>query len=506
MQAAQKVENRYNRTIQIRVLAEKGNKMGYKIGIDKKQISFMPMCLDDIIEENHICRVISAFTERLNMEKLEYKYAKCKETGCPPYDPKIMLNLYIYGYLNGINSSRKLRDEARRNIEVMWLMDGLMPDDKTICNFRKDNVKALKLTFLEFSEQCRILGLYGSKIIAIDGTKIRANNSRKNNHNKVTVERELSNIEKRITEYINKLDEIDNLDELEPELSKEKIQSAIEKLRNRKKKFEDINSKLEEVNEISTVDKDSKLMHQNGDGRTLDVCYNVQTAVDAKNSMIVDFSISNQPDDKGNLFSMSKLAKDVLKVKHITVLADKGYYSGKDIFECEKNGISCLVAKPRSGGLKKEESFSRKEFKYDKNSDTYTCPNKNTFVFMRNQQHSDGKQYRFYANFAACTKCEVRKKCTKSKYRKILRLPYQDTLDAVDNRTVNNLALYKKRQEIVEHPFGTIKSNWKFRQFLCRTKPNVTAEMALAYLAYNMRRLTNIFKENSSNFLVKLAG
>lgn len=209
--------------------------MGYKIGIDKKQISFTPICLDDIVGENHICRVISAFTERLDMEKLEYKYAKCKETGCPPYDPRMMLNLYIYGYLNRINSSRKLRDEARRNIEVMWLMDGLTPDDKTICNFRKDNTKALKLTFRGFSEMCRELGLYGGKIVAIDGTKIRANNSRKNNHNRITVERELSSIEKRIKEYINKLDEMDSADQEQKEVSEEEVRSALEKLKERKR-------------------------------------------------------------------------------------------------------------------------------------------------------------------------------------------------------------------------------------------------------------------------------
>lgn len=157
--------------------------MGYKIRIDKKQISFTPICVDDFIVQNQICRVISAFTEQLDMEKLGYKYAKCKETGCPPYDPRMILNLYIQGYLNRINTSRRLRDEARRNIEVMWLMDGLTPDNKTICNFRKDNTGALKLTLCEFSEMCRELGLYGGKIVAIDGTKIRANNSRENNPN-----------------------------------------------------------------------------------------------------------------------------------------------------------------------------------------------------------------------------------------------------------------------------------------------------------------------------------
>ena len=277
-------------------------------------------------------------------------------------------------------------------------------------------------------------------------------------------------------------------------------------MRHRKKKFEGLHNRLKEENEISTVDPDSRLMRKNGDGRTLDVCYNVQTAVDEKNGMIVEFKINNKSDDKGNLLSMAKLTKEVLKVKNITVLADKGYYSGEDIFKCEKSDISCLVAKPKTGGCKKEGGFSIKGFKYDKNSDTYICPNKKVFRYMRDQKHSNGKRYRFYAHFSECNKCEIREKCTKSKYRKILRSPYQDILDNVEKRTFNNYKLYKKRQGIVEHPFVTIKTNWRYRQFLCRTKPKVTAEMALAYLAYNLRRLTNIFKENSVKMLTNFGG
>jgi transposase/cyclophilin family peptidyl-prolyl cis-trans isomerase len=478
--------------------------MGYKVGVDKNQISFLPVCLDDFVGENHICRVISAFTELLDMEKLGYKYSVCQKTGCPPYSPKMMLNLYIYGYLHGVNSSRKLRDEAQRNIEVMWLMDRLQPDDKTICNFRKDNIDALRKTFREFSLICRKLGLYGSKLIAIDGTKVRANNSRKNNHNRVTVEREIARLEKRIDEYIDKLDENDKAQKDEKLPNEADIKKALEKLKSRKKKFKNLLSRIEQEKEVSTVDPDSRLMHQNGDGRTLDVCYNVQTAVDSENGMIVDFLVNNRADDRGNLFSVSEQAKEILAVENLTVLADKGYYDGQDIAKCEAKGTTCLVAKPKSGGRKAEEKFLKKEFKYDKNSDTYTCPEKNTFKFMRTQKHNDGKEYKFYANFSACSKCELREKCTKSKYRKLLRLPYQDVLDEVDRRTQKNLQLYKKRQEIVEHPFGTIKSTWGFRQFLCRTTPKVSAEMALAYLAYNLRRMVNIFQGNSNKILAKL--
>ena len=479
--------------------------MRYKEGIDKNQIRLEPMCMDDMIEEGNICRVISVFTEQLDMEKLGYKYGKCKEKGCKPYDPRMMLNLYIYGYLNRINSSRRLEKETYRNIEVMWLMEGLKPDDKTICNFRKDNAKALKKTFREFSIICRKLGLYGCKLVAIDGTKIRANNSRKNNHNAITIEREISRIEKRINEYMNELEQLDNQEE-EKSPTRKEIVKAIEKLKERNTEYKNFLSEIEEKGEVSTVDPDSKLMHQNGDGRKLDVCYNSQTVVDEKNSLIVDFEVTTRSDDKGNLTYMGELAKDVMDVEDITVLADKGYYDGKDIRNCERNGIKCLIAKPHSGGCKHEDGFSIEYFQYDKLSDSYVCPAGQKFKFMRKQTHSNGKEYLVYSNFSACANCDLREKCTKSKYRKILRLPYQEILDEVDNRTANNRELYKKRQEIVEHPFGTVKTNWGFRRFLCRSRSKVSAEMALVFLAYNLLRLINILKENSIKNLKNFGG
>jgi transposase len=467
--------------------------MIYKTGIDKKQITLFPVSLDEYVPEDHICRVINAFTGQLDMALLGFKYAEIKSTGCPPYDPRMMLNLYIYGYLHRVRSSRRLEAETARNVEVMWLTDGLTPDDRTICNFRKDNTKALRETFREFVRMCRILGLYGGELIASDSVKFRADNSRKNNHNKTTVERELSRIDKKISEYLNALEQGDNEEANDNVPGTDAIKAALERLAQRKVKFEDLHKRVETEGEVSTVDPDSRLMHSGGDGRKLDVCYNVQTTVDDKHKLIVDFDMAERSDDKGNLHNMSGKAKDILEIETVTHLADKGYYDGEDIAACEASGVVCLVAKPKPGGAKKAEGFSLGNFVYDRESDSYNCPCQNQMRHMRNQKHSNGREYRIYANYPACARCPKKQECTEGKHRQIFRPLYQDTLDIVDERTRNNKALYRKRQEIAEHPFGTIKAVWGYKQYLCRGKPKVTAETALAYLAYNMRRAINIF-------------
>ena len=479
--------------------------MRYKTGLDKHQPSLLPASLDDYVPENHICRVISAFTEQLDMALLGYKYAECKGKGCRPYDPRMMLNLYLYGYMHRVRSSRRLRDEAQRNVEVMWLMEGLTPDDKTISNFRKDNAKALRGTFRAFVTMFRELGLYGGEIVATDSTKYRANNSRKNNHNKITVQRELSRLEKKISEYMNALDKADKEEEGEKMPGSNEIKKALEKLTERKIEFEKLFSQVEAGGEVSTKDTDSRLIHSGGDARPLDVGYNVQTVVDSKHDLIVDFDIIDRPDDKGSLYNMSKKAMEALGVETIINLADKGYYDGEDINSCEQQGVTCLVAKPKPGGMKKPNGFTINCFIYDKKTDCYICPNQNQLKFMRDYKHSNGKQYRVYANYPVCSKCSIKTECTKSRYRQILRLPYQDMLDKVDERTRKNKELYRRRQEIVEHPFGTIKAIWGFKQFLCRSKPKVTAETALAYMAYNLRRVINILAVNRLNIATKMA-
>jgi len=296
------------------------------------------------------------------------------------------------------------------------------------------------------------------------------------------VERALSRIDKQIKEYMEILDQGDK-EEKENEIvsTGATVKAALEKLKQKKLKIEELKTRVEIEGEISTVDPDARLMRSGGDARKLDTCYNVQTVVDSKHHLIVDFDISDRSDDKGSLNNMSEKAKEILEVEKITNLADKGYYDGKDIDACEKNGVSCLVAKPKPGGVIKEKGFTRESFIYNKANDCYTCPCGNQLNYMRNQKHSDGTDCRVYSNYAACNKCPFKEKCTEAEFRKILRRPYEDTLDIVNERTKANKELYRKRQQIVEHPFGTIKAVWGYKQFLCRTKPKVIAETALAY-------------------------
>ena len=494
--------------------------MSYKKGVDKSQFTLLPVCLDDYIPDDHICRVISAFVNQLDMKELGFKYAEHEDIGNRPYDPRMMLSLYIYGYLHRIRSSRRLEAETHRNIEVMWLMDELTPNNKTICNFRKDNTKSLMSVFREFNLLCKNLSLFGGKLTATDGTKFRANNSRKNNHNKITVEKTLSYIDKKITEYMNALEEADSSDSVGTnglERSSDEIKEILKKLKERKAKFESFSSRLKTEEEISTIDPDSRLMHSGGDARPLDVCYNVQTIVDSKHCLIVDFEVSARADDKGNLDNMTKKAKEVMGVEKLTNLADKGYYDGEDIVSCESKGVTCLVAKPKSGGGNQEKGFKREQFVYDREKNCYICPCKKELSFKR-EEEKDKKKYYVYNNFPACQECEVRAKCTSSRYRNILRISYQDTLDIVDKRTQEKRELYNKRQAIVEHVFGTIKSVWGYKQCLCRRKPKVEAEISLSYLCYNFRRVLNIYGENIKeligamriyssfffNFLIKL--
>jgi len=468
--------------------------MRYKEGFNKQQTTLMPKCLDEYIPQDHICRVIHAFTQNLDMNKLDYKYAQPNQTGNKPYDPKMMLKLYLYGYLHRIRSSRRLQAETTKNLEVMWLLNELTPDDKTIANFRSDNATALKQTFRIFTLMINGFDLYSKELVATDGTKFRANNSRKNNHNPTTLKTKLAHIDKQIQEHLNTIEKNDQQEEKEEknQLNTEQRQELLKKLYDKKVDFEKLLTQAEKEGEISTVDPDARLMHSGGDARPLDVCYNTITTTDAKHKLIVDFKVTNQPNDLGSLHTMSEKAKEVMGVETLTNLADKGFYDGADVMACEQAGIKCLVAKPQTSGPKKVVEFSRESFIYDAVLDCYVCPCENQLSFRRMEKHR-GVMCRVYENYAACRACYRRLECTKCSFRRIVRSPYQDTLDVVEVRTKNGRVLYRCRSAIVEHPFGVVKAVWGFKQFLCRGLVKVTGEVSLAFLAYNFRRVFNIF-------------
>jgi hypothetical protein len=380
-------------------------------------------------------------------------------------------------------------------------MEGLKPDDKTICNFRADNGKSLKKTFREFSRMCKELDLYGGEVLAEDSVKIRADNSLDNNYNETTVNNALERIDKKIEEYFKALEKGDQEGEEEFEPSREQIRAALDRLKERKDGYEGLKELLKTESEVSTVDREARLMRMGGEGRKLDVGYSVQTAADSKHHLIVDYEVTNCASDAGNLKSLTDKAMELMDVQEVTVLADAGYYASEDIAACEKSGITCLVPKPAPSGLKKEEGYNHKDFIYDREKDVYTCPCEKELKFICIRHHISGREYQVYANRSACKTCEKKEKCTKAKTREVVRLTCQDTLDVVDERTRKNKALYGKRKEIVEHIFGTIKAVWGYRQFLCRTMEKVGGEMAVTYMAYNLRRIFNIYKENMSRMV-----
>jgi transposase len=479
--------------------------MPYIQGENRDQLTLTPMCLDDYIEQDSICRVIAAYVNSLDMASLSFKYAQTKDTGRPPHDPAGMLMLYLYGYLNRIRSSRRLEAETKRNVEVMWLMEKLTPDDKTICNFRKDNAIALKKVFREFSLWRSRQGLYGKELVAVDGSKIRANSSRKNIHTQKGTAKKLVEVEKKSANIMSELEKND-AGENDARLDSARITEVLKHLNEKKGMLQDWLNKIEanDGKEISTVDPDAHIMHSGGDGRNLDACYNVQSVADEKHKLIVDFDVSTCPDDEGALPEMTESAKKIMGVDKISAVADKGYYDGDDIEKCEENGATCYVAAVDGCAHAPDGNYDKKYFKYDAENDCYVGPEGQTLPFRQLQKHKEDKLAdRVYYNTKACRECPNREKCTtnKSGGRRVSRNPHQDALDVNNARmlTDEGRQISRERKKIVEHPFGTAKAVWGFRQFLCRGQENTSAEMSLPFLAYNFRRVFKIYKGNGAN-------
>lgn len=333
--------------------------MKYIEGTDRNQLTFLPDCIEDYIDENNPVRVIDAFVNSLNMDSLGFERALPNQTGRPPYDPRDLLKLYIYGYLNKIRSSRKLMIECSRNIELFYLLNKLTPDFRTIADFRKNNTSAIKNTFRAFGKLCLKLNLFKKELLAIDGTKIRAVNSKENCYNSEVLEKKLSNIEEKLNDYLARLDESDKNEFDSEEISKEKINEVIRELNERKEKYEGLLSELQESGntQILTTDPDARRMHSK-DG--FHCCYNVQTAVDSESHLIAEYEVTNHNTDNGLLYETSKSAKELLQVSSIEIVADKGYESKTDILNCVLDGTAPTVALKCD---KEERTFT---FSYEK--------------------------------------------------------------------------------------------------------------------------------------------
>lgn len=464
---------------------------GHITGQGRQQTTLLPEVLDDFIDENNPVRVIDIFVDGLKLKNLGFESAEAKSTGRPGYHPAAMLKLYLYGYLNRIQSSRRLERESHRNVELMWLLQRLTPDFKTIADFRKNNSQGIKNTCRTFIELCRQMNMFTDVIVAIDGSKFKAVNSKANNFTPQKAKDHILRVEQSIQKYLNLLDEADknNQSNANTELMNTKLQWLKKKLI----ELQDIQVTLEQLpdKQLSRTDPDSRLMKTNHMNRQ--VCYNVQTAVDTKHHLIVAHEVTNTT-DRGQLLPITKLAQKAVGQKEISVLADKGYYSRKDIKDTQDEGAKALVPKGDTSGADSKGLFNRSTFIYDPEKDIYTCPAGNELQ-KRFASMEDGLEQNMYFNGIACRDCSIRSKCTTAKRdpRRIRRWVHEDEMEDMQARLEAAPETAVIRKQTVEHPFGTIKMWMGATHFLtCRFK-NVSTEMNLHVLAYNLKRMLSIW-------------
>lgn len=469
-------------------------------GFDRCQITFMS--LEDSIAADNEVRFIDAFVDKLDLKQLGVQsltQSEKQKAGRAAYSDALFLKLYLYAYLNGLRSSRRLEREAVRNIELQWLLQGLRPNYHSIADFRKINAAALKNLFKLFVLFLKDAGLVGGKIMAVDGTKIRGNNSKKNNYNPKKIERHLSYIEEKTNQYLQQLEAADQ-EEDQAKLTIDAVQAKLEKLKTHKIKYEQIQQALETSDEpqVSTTDPDARALLVRG--VVVEVGYNVQAAVDAQHSLVIGTHTINR-NDKNALFTISLEAKGNIEQEEITVLADKGYHTAKELQACQDAGIETIVARQElvnSNEKGTQPEYMVQHFMYNKETDTYTCPAGQT-LHTTGKLHSKKRDRDISYSFkkyrtSACNTCPVKHLCTgrHDGRREIERSEYAEAVEQNKANYEANGQLYRKRQEINEHIFGTIKRQWNLYYTNLRGLDKVNGEVALIMTVYNMKRARNI--------------
>ncbi|MGH7665647.1 MAG: IS1182 family transposase [Gemmatimonadaceae bacterium] len=464
--------------------------MGYICGADREQQLLFPEVLDEYVTAENPVRFIDAFVASLDLKALGFQRATASETGRPAYDPGDLLRLYVYGYLNRLRSSRKLERETGRNVELMWLMRKLTPDFKTIADFRRDNTKALKQVCREFTLLCKQLDLFAGELVAIDGSKFRAVNSKKRNFTAASLERRIREIDARITEYLREMDTQDRSEPGSSVATAAALEEKIDALHERRTRYESLCGELEASGESqrSETDPESRSMKVYGG---VDVCYNVQTAVDEKHKLIVANDVTNDATDRDYLSPMAKAANEVLDSDHLQVVADMGYYNGPEITACLEAGITPTVPRPRTSANAKHGLFTKDDFKYDAAEDRYRCPAGEILTY-RFSTVEGGRGMRYYST-GACGRCAMKARCTRNQQsRRITRWVDEAVLEAMERRLRAQPELLTRRKAIVEHPFGSMKRGMDQGYFLMKGLEKVGAEFSLTVLAYNLRRVITL--------------
>jgi len=429
--------------------------------------------------------------DKLDLRALGFEAVDPSATGRPGYHPAVLLKLYIYGYLNAVPSSRRLEREAGRNVELMWLTERLAPDHKTIADFRKDHGAAIQQACAQFVMLCRELGLFSKAIVAVDGSKFKAVNSRDNNFTANKVEKRIEQAEVHIARYLTALERADRQG---GEVGEEKTPRLKEKIERLRQRIEDLRAMGETLKaapggQVSLTDPDARAMSSHGKGTDV-VGYNVQIAVDTEHHLILAHEVTNIGNDRAQLASMGEKARDASGHASITVLADRGYYSGDQIVACDGTGVAPIVPKTETSGGALRGRFTIQDFIYDHEHDRYTCP-AGQFLTQAKKRSTRGPDPDFvrYRNLEACGACPLKPRCTAKRFQQIRRWKHDDVLDAMQQRLVRMPKAMTIRRRTVEHPFGTIKAWMGATHFLTRTLPKVKTEMSLQVLAYNLKRM-----------------
>jgi transposase len=461
-------------------------------GADRGQSTLLPECLDDWIGDDNPVRAVDVFVEGLNLAELGFDGVVPEATGRPSYHPSALLKLYIYGYLNRVQSSRRLEREAGRNLEVIWLLRRLTPDDKTIADFRKDNGPAIKKVCAQFVALCRQMGLLNGASVAIDGSKFKAVNTRDKNFTRGKVERRRTQLEESVARYLAQLD---TADRQEPS---EALAAKTAHLKEKLAKLEEEMAKLAAYEkqmlaapdqQISLTDPDSRSMATSGRGSGV-VGYNVQVAVDTEHHLIVTHEVTNSGSDRAQLANIASQAKAVLGVDKLEAVADRGYFSGEQILACDRAGIAATLPKPMTSGIEAKGRFGKQDFVYLGDEDAYRCPAGEKLRYYYTNEENGLRLRRYWTN--ACRHCALKHRCTTGPQRRITRWEHEDVLEAVQKRLDKNPQAMRQRRETVEHPFGTMKARMGATHFLMKRLPKVATEMALHVLAYNLTRVMNI--------------
>jgi transposase len=458
-------------------------------GEDRTQGTLLPALLDDYISDTNPVRVVDVFVDELDLGELGFAGVDPASTGRPAYHPAILLKLYIYGYLNRIQSSRRLEREAQRNVELMWLTGRLMPDFKTIANFRKDNGKAIRNVCRQFVVLCQQLGLFTEAIVAIDGSKFKAVNNRDRNFTSAKLKRRMEEIESSIHRYLTSLDSADRHEPAIAQAKTERLEDKIAALKQQMQALKGVEARLNQTpdKQLSLTDPDARSMKTRGTGI---VGYNVQTAVDTKHHLIVAHEVTNNGIDRDQLTSMAKQARDAIATDELTVIADRGYFKSEEILATHEAGIHVYVAKTDTSNASAEGRFGKADFIYDATNNEYRCPAGERLIWRFSAEERGLTVNRYWSS--NCKQCALKPQCTPSKQRRVTRWEHEDVLEAMQERLDHAPDIMRIRRQTVEHPFGTLKAWMGYTHFLTRTLPRVSTEMSLHVLAYNLKRVMNL--------------